>query len=1353
MSIYYHQHHYTQHQTQNTKYKIQAFSTDNSSGNNNNNNNGNNNDPANNSKSNPTNNNRANLDETRIYNEARNQKSLVKASGKNKSLVPYIGSVLVVPVQKPLFPGFSSMLYLKDENLKSHFINQYRKRLQAQFNKDGKIDNAKDIINSTEWIGLFLHNPKTSPITAEEELKNAENKQEQSQSQQLTTDDAQNEQQGPKKTFEERLNDAVEEVEQNMDETINTTKEAEIEETKIVWHPALDEVNSDMHHFVESIPKEMNDVFEYGVLAKIDYNDEMTNVAEFVKLQNRAREENKARMTGDEATTDSSSSTSTEKSGEDTQSMNIQINESTNPTQRPQKKKNRKQVQFPVTKMEDPLVLKVISARRIKLDSISEHQPLMTANIQHLQPEIHIKKSDIIDHEGKETENNKNVESIEIINENKHIVNESESEIKTRSAFNVASDLLRRLYADDPDNRREMLQLWSARHHIDIGFFCDFAASITNSTPRELQKLLQCVDYGERLQLLCRLLKREETMMKKRDEIMNHVDALMKKEDESYYLKMILHTTQRRLMLNHRERNILAYGAGNNTGHGANNKYQGGQAGGPQNGYVEGGAGDGGGIGASEAGPEEKRDRYQRLAHKFKERVEGKTMCPEARDVFEEGIEKLLNAKNKESLDVETTKQYLDWISSLPWNHYSIDNDNIKKAREILDNDHYGMKLVKERILEVIACNILRGDLNLNEKYATKDIEEDDGDNNEENKDDDNKEKIMDNKGKEEINDSKILCLVGPPGVGKTSIGSSIARSLNRKFFKFSLGGSDDSHLLKGFLRTYAGAQPGKIIYGLKQCGTANPMILIDEIDKMGARHSDPSHALLEILDPSQNQSFSDNYLDFPVDLSKILFICTANDESKINPVLRDRLHIVRLNGYDEHEKLQIAKNYLIPNALKKCGLKKENINLSDNVITELIKWYCRESGVRSLAQHIERICYKSSLELAEAGITYKDINHIDDDIKSENDGDEIGDKKVDNANEIVEENNNENNGNKGKRILDTLSSFVKHIATGKEGDNNNNNVETLVLDEDGVVDENNNNNNNTNDKSVHSQEIPFVDINIDNLKQYVGLRKYQNDRTYEDIKSTPPGVVTGLAYTTNGGCITYVETIKYRKNMSKVTGGNNGDNNNNNNNNVGVNGGGNIKSTGQLGKVMGESVEIAHVLSRALLSNKIDCNNTFFDDYNIHLHCPEGGIQKDGPSAGITMVTAMLSLALNQSISPNIAMTGEVTLTGKILKIGGLKEKLLAAKRAKINTLLLPYDNYDDFYDDEYGVPKYLREEFKDVHFVKTYDEVLHILFDKHLPYYNDTTTANNNDNNNNNNNYVEPIDMNQSPEMPKPL
>jgi len=504
----------------------------------------------------------------------------------------------------------------------------------------------------------------------------------------------------------------------------------------------------------------------------------------------------------------------------------------------------------------------------------------------------------------------------------------------------------------------------------------------------------------------------------------------------------------------------------------------------------------------------------------------------------------------------------------------------------------------------------------------------------------------------------------------------------------------------------------------------------------MGARHSDPSHALLEILDPSQNGAFSDNYLDFPVDLSKVLFVCTANDESKINPILRDRLHIVRLDGYDEHEKLQIAKRYLIPNALAKCGLKTENIQIGDDVLTDLIKWYCRESGVRSLGQHIERICYKSALQFAEAGITYDDINRDQTTSTNPDSGDDSDSVLNSETANITESDSkstmdcDQSGYRRGKRILDTLSHFVRTLSHHKvdrtmdsftEGGSNDNAVTSSIKINEGSKSLNDENGTFIDQETLeHStnlpQEVPFVSITRETLSDYVGLRKYHNDRTFAELKSTPCGVVTGLAYTSNGGCITYVETIKYRKNgmMTNKEGHNN---NNHHNHNSGGGNGGNIKATGQLGKVMAESVEIAQCVARAVLSNRIDCHNTFFEDYNVHLHCPEGGISKDGPSAGITMVTALLSLALDHKVGPNVAMTGEVTLTGKILKIGGLKEKLLAAKRANIDTVLLPKDNYDDFYDDQFGVPQYLREHFVDVHFVSDYDEVLHILFNQHLP------------------------------------
>eukprot|EP00494_Astrolonche_serrata_P001963 UN01969 len=326
---------------------------------------------------------------------------------------------------------------------------------------------------------------------------------------------------------------------------------------------------------------------------------------------------------------------------------------------------------------------------------------------------------------------------------------------------------------------------------------------------------------------------------------------------------------------------------------------------------------------------DDEQTRMKRVIEKLKFRIQGKTLHPEAKEIFEEGLAKLEEVKTP-SVDSEITKSYLEWLSHMPWGTKTKDNYDIKRAQEILDEDHFGMKDVKERILEQVAKGSLKDD------------------------------------GLSSI--GKILCLVGPPGVGKTSIGSSVAKALDRKFYRFSLGGSSDTHELKGFLRTYVGSQPGKIIHGLKLTQSENPVVMIDEVDKIGARFSNPSHVLLEILDPSQNKEFTDSYLDVPVDLSNVLFILTANDSSQIHPALADRLHIIQLDGYDAIEKNKIARKYLIPKAISKSGILESQIDITDDGLNELTKYYCRESGVRSLEQHMEKICdkvaYKVKVEI-----------------------------------------------------------------------------------------------------------------------------------------------------------------------------------------------------------------------------------------------------------------------------------------------------------------------------------------------------------------------------------------------------
>lgn len=472
----------------------------------------------------------------------------------------------------------------------------------------------------------------------------------------------------------------------------------------------------------------------------------------------------------------------------------------------------------------------------------------------------------------------------------------------------------------------------------------------------------------------------------------------------------------------------------------------------------------------------------------------------------------------------------------------SNENLDIEKAVEILEADHYGMEDIKKRILEFIAVSQLKGGVQ-----------------------------------------GKILCFHGPPGVGKTSIAKSIARALNREYFRFSVGGMTDVAEIKGHRRTYVGAMPGKLIQCLKKTATENPLVLIDEVDKIGKGYQgDPSSALLELLDPEQNANFLDHYLDVPVDLSKVLFICTANVLDTIPEPLRDRMEMIQMSGYVAEEKLAIANQYLIPQALKDSGLDTTKINITEESLGSLIKSYCRESGVRNLQKHIEKIVRK---------VAYK---------------------------------------------------LVK-------------------------------------------KEAEFCEIRDENLSEFVGKPVFTHDRMYD---VTPAGVVMGLAWTAMGGSTLYIETAK-RRNINKP------------------NTDGSLEVTGHLGDVMKESTRIALTVARNYIK-RAQPESDFLETNHLHLHVPEGATPKDGPSAGATIVTALLSLALDKPIRQNFAMTGEISLTGKVLPVGGIKEKTIAAKRSGVTCIILPEENKKDFIE----LPKYITEGLE-VHFVDTYDDVYKIVFE----------------------------------------
>ena len=474
------------------------------------------------------------------------------------------------------------------------------------------------------------------------------------------------------------------------------------------------------------------------------------------------------------------------------------------------------------------------------------------------------------------------------------------------------------------------------------------------------------------------------------------------------------------------------------------------------------------------------------------------------------------------SPEFNLTRNYIDWLASLPWAKSSTDNLDLSHAQQILNKDHFGLEKVKERILEFLAVRSLKPEYH-----------------------------------------GSILCFVGPPGVGKTSLGKSIAQSLGREFFRFSLGGMRDEAEIKGHRRTYVGAMPGKVLQGLKRVGTNNPVILLDEIDKLGNSYQgDPASALLEVLDPEQNSSFLDHYLDVHYDLSKVLFIATANSLSTIPPALLDRMEIIEIPGYTLEEKEHIAYDHVIPKSLEKHGLKPKNVIIPKDTLRKILKDYAREPGVRTLQQQIDRIARRS-------------------------------------ARSIVE------------RKKDTI-----------------------------------------------------ITIPEKTLDDWLGPQKFFNEMAE---RASQPGVITGLAWTAAGGDILFIEALA-------------------------VEGKGELKLTGQMGEVMIESARIAqsHVkkylgqkrglkLRSVAINHKLLTAQEWLQTHDIHLHIPAGAVPKDGPSAGITMATTLLSLITGRIAKEKVAMTGELSLVGKVLPVGGIKEKVLAAKRAGIKTIILPKLNKKD--------------------------------------------------------------------------
>jgi len=605
----------------------------------------------------------------------------------------------------------------------------------------------------------------------------------------------------------------------------------------------------------------------------------------------------------------------------------------------------------------------------------------------------------------------------------------------------------------------------------------DFAASLTTAPKEKLQEVLEAVNLRRRMQKVLVLIKKELEVAKLQTQIRARVEEKMTQQQREFFLRQQLKAIQQEL-----------------------------------------------GIA--------KDDRTSDL-ELYKARIAKLKLPPQAEKKVGEEMNKLSGLEHG-SPEYTVTRNYLDWLTSLPWGKYSKDKLNLDRARKILDRDHDGLDDVKERIIEFLAVGAMKGEVA-----------------------------------------GSILLLVGPPGVGKTSIGRSVAGALGRNFYRFSVGGMRDEAEIKGHRRTYIGAMPGKFIQAIKEVESQNPVIMLDEVDKIGASyHGDPASALLEVLDPEQNAEFLDHYLDVRFDLSKVLFICTANQIDTIPGPLLDRMEVIRLSGYLTQEKLAIARHHLWPKQVKKAGLTRAQVSITDAAIRRVIEGYAREAGVRQLEQQLGKVVRKAVVKIVR-------------------------------------------------------------------------------------------------------QEADKVHATVDDIEILLDAPPRLPEKP-----NTGVGVVTGLAWTALGGATLTIEATKVHT----------------------LNRG--FKLTGKLGEVMKESAEIAYsYISSHLKTYKGDPK--FFDAAFVHLHVPEGATPKDGPSAGITMATALLSLARNEKIARPLAMTGELTLTGQVLAIGGVREKVIAARQVGVHELILPLANQPDYE----RLPDYVRAGLTP-HFVRHYKDVARIVF-----------------------------------------
>lgn len=662
----------------------------------------------------------------------------------------------------------------------------------------------------------------------------------------------------------------------------------------------------------------------------------------------------------------------------------------------------------------------------------------------------------------------------------------------------------------------------------------DFAAAVSSSEVDELQGVLDSMNVEERLRKALLVLKKELVNAQLQSKISKDVENKIQKRQREYYLMEQLKGIKKELGL--------------------------------------------------------ESDGKDKLVERFKNKAAKLSMPDAVRTVFDEELAKLQTLEPAAS-EFNVTRGYLDWLTSIPWGVHSPDNYSLQRAASVLDEDHYGLQDVKDRILEFLAVGKLRGSV-----------------------------------------EGKILCLVGPPGVGKTSIGKSIARALDRQFYRFSVGGLSDVAEIKGHRRTYVGAMPGKAIQALKKVGTENPLLLIDEVDKIGRGYNgDPSSALLEMLDPEQNASFMDHYLDVPVDLSRVLFVCTANTLDTIPQPLLDRMEVMKVSSYTTEEKRHIARDYLAPQAKEASGLKDADITLPDESIDFVVRRYARESGVRGLRKLLEKVYRKAAFD-------------------------------------IVKEH--------GESV------FPEPPPPAAESETTRQRPETPGAEAGGDAPQPV-----TREERAPMPVPPSVRVVLTEelLRKYLGPPLYHKDRLYTD--SMPAGVALGLGYLGDGaGSLMPIETTL-------------------------MPGKGHLHLTGRLGDVIKESASIAlswvktHAHELGLTSKDDDM---LLDHRDVHLHMPEGSIGKEGPSAGVAFATSLMSLLTGRALPTTLAMTGEVSLRGMVLPVGGLKEKLLAAHRVGIKTVMLPAQNRPSV---EADVPASVLQDL-DVHYVTNVWAALEIAF-----------------------------------------